>query len=136
MISKKYTFMLGLYVISLIALQSCSKSSTNDTTPQSAIITSDSSEFNGRLKAQVYGLKGNLEQNAVVYLFPSYNDLVANLSLNYIYTNSNGIADFGYLLQGNYYLMAVSANNNNQRDTVVVQVNSKRETTRQMRLSY
>ncbi len=123
--------------IALASIASCTKgSTTNDTTPQTQIISSDSSEFNGRLKAQVYGQSGSLEQGALVYLYPTYTDLTRNLSLNYVYTDQNGIADFGYLLQGNYYLMSVSTSNNALRDTTVAQVNSKRETIRQMRLTY
>lgn len=135
MISKKHIYTSILTLLVVAVLVSCSKSNT-DTSPQAPIIGIDSSEFNGRLKAQVYGQNGNTEQNALVYLYPTYNDLLKNLSLNYVYTTSNGIADFGYLLQGNYYLMAISTSNTNLRDTVVVQVNSKRETVRQMRLSY
>lgn len=137
MISKKQFLLLLVSFTTIAGVTSCSKSSTNnDTTPQNPIIAADSSEFNGRLKAQVYGQSGSLEQGVLVYLYPSYNDLTRNLSLNYIYTDANGIADFGYLLQGNYYLMAVSTFNNSLRDTVVTQVNSKRETTKQLRLSY
>ena len=124
------------FLLVMIVSASCSKSSSSDPTPQSTIITSDSSEYNGRLKAEVRNNSNNLEANAVVYLYANYSDLERNLSLNYIYTNSSGIADFGYLLQGNYYLMAQSTTNSFLRDTTVVQVNSKRETTRSMRLSY
>lgn len=125
-----------LFSFLMIVVASCSKSSSSDPTPQNTVITSDSSEFNGRLKAEVRNNSNNLESNAIVYLYANYSDLERNLSLNYIYTNSSGIADFGYLLQGNYYLMAQSTTNSFLRDTTVVQVNSKRETTRSMRLSY
>lgn len=124
------------FLLVMIVSASCSKSSSSDPTPQNTIITSDSSEYNGRLKAEVRNNSNNLEANAVVYLYANYSDLERNLSLNFIYTNSSGIADFGYLLQGNYYLMAQSTTNSFLRDTTVVQVNSKRETTRSMRLSY
>ena len=124
------------FLLVMIVSASCSKSNSSDPTPQNTIITSDSSEYNGRLKAEVRNNSNNLEPNAIVYLYANYSDLERNLSLNYIYTNSSGIADFGYLLQGNYYLMAQSTTNSLLRDTTVVQVNSKRETTRTMRLSY
>lgn len=138
MISRKqFLFMISSF-IAVVSVTSCTKGSTTNgnTDPKPQIITTDSSEYNGRLKAQVYGQSGNLEQNALVYLYPTYEDLTKNLSLNYAYTDQNGMADFGYLLQGNYYLMAVSSFNNSLRDTVVTQVNSKRETLRQMRLTY
>lgn len=130
--AKKIMILLAATVMTIMA---CSKNS-EDTTPQQAIITADSSEFNGRLKAEVRGVSNNLEANAVVYLFPDYQALQNNLSLNYQFTNSSGIADFGYVLQGNYYLLARSTVNNGARDTVVVQVNSRREVVRQMRLTY
>lgn len=127
--------MMSLLGVALLVV-SCSKNSDNDASPQQAIITSDSSEFNGRLKAEVRGVNNGLEANVVVYLFPDYQALINNLSLNYQFTNSSGVADFGYVLQGNYYLLARSTVNNGARDTVVVQVNSRREVVRQMRLTY
>ena len=133
---KSNSKLLFVFLLVMIVSASCSKSSSSDPTPQNTIITSDSSEYNGRLKAEVRNNSNNLEPNAIVYLYANYSDLERNLSLNYIYTNSSGIADFGYLLQGNYYLMAQSTTNSLLRDTTVVQVNSKRETTRTMRLSY
>ena len=136
MMMKSNSKLLVGFLLVMIVSSSCSKSSSNDPQPQNTIITSDSSEYNGRLKAEVRNNSNNLEPNAIVYLYANYTDLERNLSLNYIYTNSSGIADFGYLLQGNYYLMAQSTTNSLLRDTTVVQVNSKRETTRAMRLSY
>ncbi len=127
--------LLGLMVASVVST-SCSKSESDNTTPQQQIVTTDSSEFNGRLKAEVRNVNNNLENNAVVYLYANYSDLVNNLSLNFVYTNNSGIADFGYLLQGNYYLLARSLSGTVARDTAVVQVNSRRETTRLMRLTY
>lgn len=127
--------LLGLMIASVVST-SCSKSESDNTTPQQQIVTTDSSEFNGRLKAEVRNVNNNLENNAVVYLYANYSDLVNNLSLNFVYTNNSGIADFGYLLQGNYYLLARNLSGAAARDTAVVQVNSRRETTRLMRLTY
>lgn len=127
--------LLGLMVASVVST-SCSKSESDNTTPQQQIVTTDSSEFNGRLKVEVRNVNNNLENNAIVYLYANYSDLVNNLSLNFVYTNNSGIADFGYLLQGNYYLLARSLSGTVARDTAVVQVNSRRETTRLMRLTY
>ena len=97
--------LLGLMIAAVVST-SCSKSESDNTTPQQQIVTTDSSEFNGRLKAEVRNVNNNLENNAIVYLYANYSDLVNNLSLNFVYTNNSGIADFGYLLQGNYYLLA------------------------------
>lgn len=127
--------LLGLMIAAVVST-SCSKSESDNTTPQQQIVTTDSSEFNGRLKAEVRNVNNNLENNAVVYLYANYSDLVNNLSLNFVYTNNSGIADFGYLLQGNYYLLARNLSGAVARDTAVVQVNSRRETTRLMRLTY
>lgn len=127
--------LLGLMIAAVVST-SCSKSDNDNTTPQQQIVTTDSSEFNGRLKAEVRNVNNNLENNAIVYLYANYSDLVNNLSLNFVYTNNSGIADFGYLLQGNYYLLARNLSGAVARDTAVVQVNSRRETTRLMRLTY
>lgn len=129
--------LVTLFGLMLVIIGSaCSKSSNDDTTPQQPIVTIDSSEFNGRLKAEVRDVNNNLETNAIVYLFANYSDLVNNLSLNYIYTNNSGIVDFGYVLQGNYYILARNVTGAVARDTAVVQVTSRREITRIMRLSY
>lgn len=132
----KNAFVVLFGIILMIVGTACSKSDRDDTTPQQQIVTVDSSEFNGRLKAEVRDVNNNLENNAIVYLYANYSDLVNNLSLNYIYTNNSGTADFGYLLQGNYYLMARNLSGTVARDTAVVQVTSRREITRIMRLSY
>ena len=134
--STKNAFVVLIGLILMIVGTACSKSDGDDTTPQQQIVTVDSSEFNGRLKAEVRNVNNNLENNAIVYLYANYSDLVNNLSLNFVYTNNSGIADFGYLLQGNYYLMARNLSGTVARDTAVVQVTSRREITRIMRLSY
>lgn len=133
--STKNAFVVLVGLILMIVGTACSKNDKDDTTPQQQIVTVDSSEFNGRLKAEVRDVNNNVENNAIVYLYANYSDLVNNLSLNYIYTNNSGIADFGYLLQGNYYLMARNLSGTVVRDTAVVQVTSRREITRIMRLS-
>ncbi|MFN3444202.1 MAG: hypothetical protein ACK44D_00555 [Bacteroidia bacterium] len=134
--STKNALVILFGLILMIVGTACSKSDRDDTTPQQQIVTVDSSEFNGRLKAEVRDVSNNIENNAIVYLYANYSDLVNNLSLNYIYTNNAGVADFGYLLQGNYYLMARNLSGTVARDTAVVQVTSRREITRIMRLSY
>lgn len=127
--------LLLTFVFLVFVVSSCSKSEL-DTQPQQPVVTIDSSEYNGRLKVEVRNVNNGIEPNAIVYLYPSYEDLLNNLSLNYIYTNNNGLVDFGYLLQGNYYLLARNLSGTIARDTAVVQVNSHRETLRIMRLSY
>jgi len=135
MCTKNSIFVLiGLVFVAVAT--SCTQNENDNTIPQQQIVTTDSSEYNGRLKAEVRNVNNNLEDNAIVYLYANYNDLVNNLSLNFVYTNNSGIADFGFLLQGNYYLLARNMSGAVARDTAVVQVNSRRETTRLMRLNY
>jgi hypothetical protein len=121
-------------ILTLTVIFSCSKNTNNSDNAQ-PIITADSSEFNGRLKAEIRGLNNNYENNAIVYLYATYPDFLNGLPLNYVFSNTLGIADFGYVLQGNYYLFARSSGNSLLTDTVAVQVLSKRETIRTMRVS-
>ena len=132
----KNSILIFIGFVFVVVATSCTQSENDNTTPQQQIVNTDSSEYNGRLKAEVRNVNNNLEDNAIVYLYANYNDLVNNLSLNFVYTNNSGIADFGYLLQGNYYLLARNMSGAVARDTAVVQVNSRRETTRLMRLNY
>jgi hypothetical protein len=132
----KNSILIFIGFVFVVVATSCTQSENDNTTPQQQIVNTDSSEYNGRLKAEVRNVNNNLEDNAIVYLYANYSDLVNNLSLNFVYTNNSGIADFGYLLQGNYYLLARNMSGTIARDTAVVQVNSRRETTRLMRLSF
>jgi hypothetical protein len=113
----------------LIAVSSCTKSETA-ANPNQTIITNDSSQFSGRLKVIVLdGTNGNNVINgAQVFLYPSYEDLKRNFYLNSI-TSFGGEADFGYILQGNYYLRAQSGT---KSDTNVVQVLGQKTITRTM----
>jgi hypothetical protein len=103
----------------------CNASTRNNEELPTPIITIDSSEFNGRLYVYTYDFfNNNVLGNTDVYLYVNYNDIARNLWLNNIRTNtSQGEADFGFLLQGNYYLVA---NNGFKRDTAMVQVLGKR----------
>ncbi|MFN7312328.1 MAG: hypothetical protein ACK5UI_02495 [Bacteroidota bacterium] len=122
--------------ITATGLSSCTATETKSNDPQpQQIISTDSSEFNGRLKADVRTSNNNPDNNAVVYLYASYEDMLRGLPLNFITTNSEGIADFGFLLQGNYYLFARNFNNSFLRDTAAVQVMSRREIVRTLRLT-
>lgn len=123
---------LALFIIlSGIVLNSCGDGNNDNNDPQ-PIITDDSSAFNGRLKAEIRNSNNNLENNAIVYLYATYPDFINNIPLNFSFSNNSGIVDFGFLLQGNYYLFARSGTNT---DTAAVQVLSRRETFRTMRLT-
>ncbi|MBU3663738.1 MAG: hypothetical protein FGM41_11165 [Bacteroidetes bacterium] len=114
-------------VILLIVLffLACNSSTRNNEVIPTPIITIDSSEFNGRLYVYTYDFfNNNVMGNSDVYLYVNYNDIARNLWLNTIRTSAGqGEADFGFLLQGNYYLVA---NNGFKRDTAMVQVLGKR----------
>lgn len=120
----KFTRTLILLACS-ISLFSCSKSDSKDS--QNPIIASDSSEYNGRLKVELRNQSNAVMNDAIVFLYASYPDLQNNISLNYVYTNSSGVADFGYLLQGNYYLLGRNVSGTLKSDPAVVQITSKRE---------
>ncbi|MFZ4797953.1 MAG: hypothetical protein ACOYMA_10685 [Bacteroidia bacterium] len=119
-------FYTALVLVSFLA---CSKSDTVST-PSQTIITSDSSQYSGRLKVTVLdGTNNNAVINgAQVFLYPTYEDLKRNFYLNTV-SSVSGIADFGYILQGNYYLRAQSGI---KSDTNVVQVLGQKTITRTM----
>lgn len=98
----------------------------------SDIILSDSSEFNGRLFVYTYDFNTNNRLSADVYLYTNYEDIQRNLYLYYKRTqSSNAEADFGFLLQGNYYIVSQTFN---RSDTSLVQVLSRREVKRNVYL--
>jgi hypothetical protein len=113
-----------LLSFALLSTFACKK--TESSTPlENDIITNDTSQFNGRLYVTSYNAEGTLKlTNTDVYIYISYDDLKRNLPLNAISTGSfNSQADFGYLLQGNYYVRAMK---DGKADTSLVQVLSRR----------
>jgi len=113
----------------LVSFMACSKTDTVST-PNQTIITSDSSQYSGRLKVTVLdGTNNNSVINgAQVFLFPTFEDLKRNFYINTV-SSVSGTADFGYILQGNYYLRAQSGT---KGDTNVVQVLGQKTITRTM----
>ena len=133
---KAIAYLIISVSVTATGLFSCTTTETKSNDPQpQQIISTDSSQFNGRLKADVRTSSNNPDNNAIVYLYASYEDMLRGLPLNFITTNSEGIADFGFLLQGNYYLFARNFNNSFLRDTAAVQVLSRREIVRTLRLT-
>ena len=122
---RKYFLLIGLASI----LYACSKSDNNNL-PSQTIITSDSSQYSGRLKVVVLDgtNNNNVINGASVFLYPTYEDLKRNFYLNTV-VSAGGNADFGYVLQGNYYLRAQSGT---KSDTNVVQVMGQKTITRTM----
>jgi|DEB19_MinimDraft_2_1074335.scaffolds.fasta_scaffold23528_2 hypothetical protein len=115
--------------IVLLSILACTKTDTNPN-PSQTIITSDSSQYSGRLKVTVLdGTNNNSVINgAQVFLYPTYDDLKRNFYINTV-SSISGTADFGYILQGNYYLRAQSGI---KSDTNVVQVMGQKTITRTM----
>lgn len=116
-------------VIVFLIFIGCSKTETNPN-PSQTIITSDSSQYSGRLKVIVLdGTNNNtIINNAQVFLYPTYDDLKRNFYINTV-SSISGTADFGFILQGNYYLRAQSGI---KSDTNVVQVMGQKTITRTM----
>jgi hypothetical protein len=115
--------------IVIIGFMACTKTDSNSN-PSQTIITSDSSQYSGRLKVVVLdGTNNNAVINdAQVFLYPTYDDLKRNFYINTV-SSISGTADFGYILQGNYYLRAQSGL---KSDTNVVQVMGQKTITRTM----
>ncbi len=113
----------------LVSILACTKTDSNPN-PSQTIITSDSSQYSGRLKVIVLdGTNNNSVINgAQVFLYPTYDDLKRNFYINTV-SSISGTADFGYILQGNYYLRAQSGI---KSDTNVVQVMGQKTITRTM----
>jgi hypothetical protein len=110
-----------IFMMAFLAMASCKKTET--VTPEEeggTIITSDSSEFNGRLIINTLDYFGGTKlSNVDVYLFTSYDDIYRQLYLYTKKSNSNAVVDFGYVLQGNYYVVSQTTT---KRDTSLVQV--------------
>lgn len=118
-------------LITLALIASCRKTDEDDQVPTQTIITSDSSNATGRLYVDVYDVNGNEINQAEVRLYITYNDLQKNLPLYTFTSNTIGRVDFGFVLQGNYYLTGIS-NNGTLRDTTVAQVLPQRNITRKL----
>lgn len=121
------------YLLIVVALTACTRTETATPAKESSdIILNDSSEFNGRLFVYTYDFNTNNRLSADVYLYTNYEDIQRNLYLYYQRSQSNNAeADFGFLLQGNYYIVSRTFN---KSDTSLVQVLSRREVKRNVYL--
>lgn len=125
---------LNFLIVALaFILISCTRSETvSPEKDAGTIILNDSSDFNGRLFVYTYDFYTNNRLAADVYLYTQYEDIQRDLFLYYKRTqSSNAEADFGYLLQGNYYIVSRT---NSRSDTSLVQVLGKREIKRNVYL--
>jgi hypothetical protein len=116
-----------LLCIGLLATACNSGNNNEQVNPNTQnIILNDSSSTTGSLEVRVVNVFGNIEANAFVWLYASYQDYQNNLFLFQLNTNSAGIANFGFVNYGNYYIRAERQNggqvlNNNPGDIVQVQ---------------
>jgi ABC-type uncharacterized transport system YnjBCD substrate-binding protein len=125
---KIQTILVLFFAITVVAV-SCSKGDHDE--PDQTIITSDSSGVSGRLYVEVYDVNGNDLSGATVSLFLSKEDMMDNLPLHKIKSTSSGRVDFGYILQGNYYVTGFDAAGI-LHDTTPAQIIPKRELTRKL----
>ncbi len=111
----------------------CGKTDSSQPIQPNQVITTDSSSFNGKLVVTVFDRNAiNVQPGTLVSLFVSYDDLLRRFPLNQLVTESNtGIANFGYLLNGNYYLCAQKGF---LSDTSMVQVLGQRTIQKSMYL--
>lgn len=110
---------------------SCSKKDDKDDTPQQTIVTTDSSGVSGRLYVEVYDVNGNDLAGATVSLYLTKDDMNADMPLYSFVSPSSGRVDFGYILQGNYYVTGYNITKTTH-DTTVAQVLPKRVLTRKL----
>lgn len=115
----------------IAGLAACKKSDDDNTTPTQTIVTSDSSNLTGRLIVNVYDINNNTLSNAKASLFLSYSDVINNIPLYTLTSNSSGKVDFGFVREGNYYLTGISSGGT-MRDTTVAQVLPQRTNTRKL----
>ena len=126
---KKIFFLLP--IASVILFFSCKKTNPEPPVPQN-IVTVDTSAFTGELGVQVYyAINSNYytaPAGMSVELFAAYEDIQTGLSIYNMATNSSGLAYFGFINYGNYYVRA-SGNINNvfYKNVSVVQVRPRRQ---------
>lgn len=118
---------ISLVILLVSIIFSCSQNPNNSPQPTQNIVGSDTSVTSGNLQVTVYDNASNKVSGADVFLYLSYDDIKRNLYVLYLRTSSNGLANFGYINTGNYYVRA-SANiaGIQKADTAVVQVQSRR----------
>jgi hypothetical protein len=102
--------------------------------PTQPVILNDTSQYTGRLVIRVYDITNNNEKvdDAEVNLYGEYDDIAKDLPVLTIYSKSNGEADFGYVLKGQYY---ITAKKGALGDTAAAQVVSQNITYKNMFLN-
>lgn len=125
-------FIIGCgLLLTVVSCQKAADTPSQNTTVQ-AIVSTDSSDVAGRLQVEVRNTNNTGSvANATVSLFLNYDDVLRNYALYRISSSSSGQVDFGFVLQGNYYLTGSAVISGITRtDTTVVQIIPKRTNTR------
>ncbi len=105
-----------LLAIVLIAFASCNKDDDEDPYQPNNIVTYDTSGLTGELIIRVYHYNGThnipAEWGFKVRLFVTYDDAERNEPYLYeVATNTNGVAYFGYINYGDYYVKGTGSYN-------------------------
>jgi hypothetical protein len=119
---------IAIVLVIFIAIASCNSGNNNEQVNPNTqnIILNDSSSTTGSLEVRVINNFGNPESNAAVWLYATYQDYQSNLFLFQLFTNQSGLANFGFINFGNYYIRAEKQSgaiilNNQPGDIVQVQ---------------
>jgi hypothetical protein len=119
--------------VAFAIITSCSGSQDDDqdNDNRQTVITNDTSILTGRLLVEVRrNSNGNFVDNAEVNLYLNYDDMLRDFPL-YSLNANNGRADFGFVLNGNYYITgSFSSTTGVIRDTTVAQVLPRNTITR------
>ncbi len=125
---------LSILIIFSLSLFACTKQTIVE--PAQPIITSDTSQNTGRLIVKLFDINNAFVHEGDVKLFSSYEDIQRDFPLLNIKSKSDGIADFGYILIGNYYITAgKDLGGTRIADTTAAQVISQKVTQRYMILN-
>jgi len=127
---KKTIYLAMLFAFAIIT--SCSGTQDDDDNDnQQTVITNDTSSLTGRLLVEVRRNSNNtLIDNAEVNLYLNYDDMLRDFPL-YSLNANNGRVDFGFVLNGNYYITgSFSSTTGVIRDTTVAQVLPRNTITR------
>ena len=83
--------------ITVVYCSSCGSSNAPSPSSNQAIINFDTSSITGRLKVYIFDYQLQNIPNADVYLYSRYDDIILGLHVLKLKSNSNALADFGYV---------------------------------------
>lgn len=117
---------------SVLIFSSCKKDESLQ--PVQPVVTNDTSSTSGRLLAKLYDVNAAFVANADVSIYANYEDVKRGFPLLKVQSRSNGEADFGYILIGNYYMVAYKDLGSGTfiTDTTAAQVLSQKTVVRTM----